>query len=293
MAMRLNVAGYNVVVLDNFQTSSVASRNLLNEIGVEIMECDIRDFQTDEQFDTIWNFACPASPPKYQINPIDTIDVNYRGVKNLLELCMRSGAKFVQSSTSEVYGDPNISLQNEEYRGSVNTFGPRACYDEGKRIAETLCYEFQNLGVNVIPVRIFNTYGPFMDLADGRVITNFISSLLSKSAMTIYGDGEQTRSFCYVDDLIEGIFQLHSHACFNVGPINVGNDHEFTINQLSEIIETFNADGNLERAFMPLPGDDPLQRCPDLSKIRKLIGWTPQTDLKTGISKTIKYFQSL
>ena len=206
---------------------------------------------------------------------------------------MKSNAKFVQSSTSEVYGDPHINLQSEDYRGNVNTFGPRACYDEGKRLAETLCYEFQALGVDVIPVRIFNTYGPYMDLADGRVVTNFISSLLSKNAMTIFGDGKQTRSFCYVDDLIEGIFQLHSRACYNVGPINVGNDQEFTINQLSEIVESCDAGGKFQRTFLPLPGDDPLQRRPDLSKIRKLTGWEPKTDLKTGILKTIRYFESL
>lgn len=290
LAQRLISEGHCVEIIDNFQTGSSYNESLLQKLGATINNVDIRDFQTTETYDTIWNFACPASPPKYQLDPIDTIDINYTGVKNLLEICRRTGAKYVQSSTSEVYGDPETPLQNESYRGNVNTFGPRACYDEGKRIAETLCFEYQNLGVDIICLRIFNTYGPLMDIKDGRVVTNFISSHLENKALTIYGTGEQTRSFCYVDDLIEGIYQLHTRSCFNTGPINVGNSDEFTINELADLVDSLNTEA-LPRKYLLLPDDDPLQRRPDLSKIRELTNWKPQVDLRDGVAKTIAYFR--
>jgi UDP-glucuronate decarboxylase len=293
LAKRLISAGHCVEIIDNYQTGSSHNEILLQKLGAKIGNVDIRNFETTETYDTIWNFACPASPPKYQLDPIDTIDINYSGVKNLLEICQRTGARFVQSSTSEVYGDPETPLQNESYKGNVNTFGPRACYDEGKRIAETLCFEYQKLGVDIICVRIFNTYGPLMDIMDGRVVTNFISSFLNNNPLTIYGSGDQTRSFCYVDDLIEGIYQLHAQSCFNLGPINVGNSHEFTINELADLVDRLNNSKSLTRKYMPLPDDDPLQRRPDLSKIRKLTNWQPQIDLHDGVTKTIAYFRGL
>ena len=236
----------------------------------------------------IYNFACPASPPKYQKTPIETTLTCVTGTNNVLALA-RQKTVVIHASTSEVYGDPAISPQSENYRGSVNPYGPRSCYDEGKRAAEALCYDYrQKLNRDVRLIRIFNTYGPQMDLADGRVITNFIQQALSNEPLTVYGDGNQTRSFCYVSDLINGITSL-ARLGENPGtPINLGNPQEFTILELVEKIRSrFNSKVN----FLPLPVDDPLQRKPDISLAKKILSWQPTVDLDEGLNLTIEYFQ--
>lgn len=239
----------------------------------------------------IYHLACPASPPKYQADPLHTIATCVDGTRNVLEYARKVGAVVLFTSTSEVYGEPLVHPQSEEYRGNVNTLGIRACYDEGKRIAETICMEYNRLfGVNVKIVRIFNTYGPFMSPDDGRVISNFCTQALKGGDISVYGDGTQTRSLCYIDDLIKGlILMMHSNI---VGPVNLGNDVEYTVREMADIIK-FAVGSKSKIVMKELPKDDPTRRKPDLDIARKMLEWHPTTSFKVGVIKTIDYFRDL
>jgi UDP-glucuronate decarboxylase len=239
--------------------------------------------------DRIWHLACPASPVHYQFNPIKTAKTSFLGTYNMLGLARRVGARLLLASTSEVYGDPEVHPQPESYRGCVNTIGIRSCYDEGKRIAETLCFDYRRMhGTEVRVARIFNTYGPRMLPNDGRVVSNFIVQALRGEPLTLYGDGSQTRSFCYVDDLVEGLIRLMN--CDQTGPINLGNPGEFTIRELAELIRG-QINPGLELVRRPLPQDDPLQRQPVIDLARSVLGWEPQIPLAQGLQPTIAHFR--
>ena len=241
------------------------------------------------EVDRIWHLACPASPIHYQFNPIKTAKTSFLGTYNMLGLARRVGARFLLASTSEVYGDPEVHPQPESYRGCVNTIGIRSCYDEGKRIAETLCFDYQRMHDTEIRVmRIFNTYGPRMLSEDGRVVSNFIVQALQGKPLTLYGDGSQTRSFCYVDDLIEGMIRLMNGD--TTGPINIGNPNEFTIRQLAELVRD-RINPQLELINEPLPQDDPLQRQPIIDLAKKELGWEPKIPLEEGLERTIRHFR--
>jgi UDP-glucuronate decarboxylase len=289
---RLLAEGHDVTCLDNYYTgfkSNVA--HLLGRNRFSLLEQSVCD-PVDDRYDEIYNFACPASPPHYQADPIYTFKTSVLGTLNMLELADRCGAKILQASTSEIYGDPLVHPQKETYWGNVNTIGIRSCYDEGKRGAETLIYDYQRFhGANVRVVRIFNTYGPGMNPEDGRVVSNFIIQALKGEDITIYGDGSQTRSFCYRDDLVEGIIRLmnaQDHVSF---PVNIGNPNEFTIRELAEIVlEKIPSSSRL--VFLPLPQDDPMQRCPDISRAREYLGWEPKVSLRDGLEKAIEYFSN-
>ena len=243
------------------------------------------------EVDEIWNLACPASPIHYQYDPVQTIKTSVVGAINMLGLAKRTGAKIFQASTSEVYGDPNISPQSEDYWGNVNPIGIRSCYDEGKRAAESLFFDYHRQhNLNIRVARIFNTYGPRMHPNDGRVVSNFIVQALKNKPITIYGDGSQTRSFCYVDDLIDGFLKFMCDDVDDIGPINLGNPAELTMIELAEkIIELTKSSSKLE--FCPLPADDPQQRRPDISKAQKTLNWAPKNDLVSGLTETIQYFK--
>lgn len=293
LAHRLLLGGYQVTGLDNFHTGRL--RNLSHSMDHEAFHFighDIREAYIGK-CDAVMNFACPASPPDYQANGIGTLKVNFQGTLNLLGLAKSSQASFFQASTSEIYGDPEVHPQVETYRGMVNPIGPRACYDEGKRVAEALTFEYQRQhGLAVKVVRIFNTYGPHMRPDDGRVVSNFIMQALRGENITIYGTGRQTRSFCYVDDLIEGIFRLFESGASVTGPMNIGNPVEFTIRELAELV--IDVTGSKSTVInLPLPEDDPRQRCPDISFARQTLGWEPKTALREGIEKTVLYFDNI
>jgi len=243
--------------------------------------------------DEIYNLACPASPIHYQHNPVKTVKTNVMGAINMLGVAKRVGAKILQASTSEVYGNPTVHPQNEDYWGNVNTIGPRSCYDEGKRCAETLFFDYHRQNkVNIRVVRIFNTYGPRMHPNDGRVVSNFIVQALTNQDITVYGDGSQTRSFCYVDDLIEGMIRMMNGPDDFAGPVNLGNPTEFTILDLAE--KTIRLTGSKsEIIFKPLPQDDPLQRRPDITLAKEKLQWEPVIDVEKGLNKTIEYFRSI
>lgn len=251
----------------------------------------------DIEFDQIYHLACPASPPYYQVRPLFTLKTCFQGTYNVLEFARERGIRVLFSSTSEIYGDPLEHPQTESYRGNVNTVGPRSCYDEGKRVAESLCYEFfQKEGVDVRVVRIFNSYGPFMDSKDGRVVSNIINQALNEKDITIYGTGKQTRSFCYVDDLVDGLikdmnFGNLDEKCF--GPINLGNPQEFTINELAERVKKLIPEYKGKIEYKELPKDDPTRRKPDISRAREILGWEPKISLEEGLVKTIEYFRKL
>lgn len=283
--------GHDVVVVDNLRTGS--RLNLSHLSGNQKIEFRLGDIvdPVKGEFDRIYNLACPGSPRHYQQNPIATARANFIGVDNLLHLASQCGARFFQSSTSEVYGDPLIHPQNETYYGNVNPVGPRACYDEGKRIGETLCFDYHRQhGVGIKVARIFNTYGPRMHPDDGRVVSSFIVQALKNMPITIYGEGRQTRSFCYVDDLIDGILRLMESPKDVLGPINLGNPEEFTIRELAEIvIEMTGSRSKIE--YHGLPVDDPQQRQPDISKAKELLGWQPGIALRDGLTRTIAYFE--
>ncbi len=285
--------GHDVLCLDNFYTGT--KDNILPLLGdphFELMRHDIT-FPLYVEVDEIYNLACPASPIHYQVDPVQTTKTTVHGAINILGLAKRTQAKIFQASTSEVYGDPEVHPQTEAYRGSVNTIGPRACYDEGKRCAETLFFDYKRQhGLNIRVARIFNTYGPLMHPDDGRVVSNFIVQALKGEALTLYGDGSQTRSFCYVDDLIEGFLRLMDAPDDVTGPMNLGNPGEFTIRELAEtVIELVGSDSGME--IRPLPEDDPMQRCPDIGLAKKKLGWEPKIQLEEGLSKTIAYFRDL
>lgn len=283
--------GHCVVGLDTLQTGR--EQNLqpyAKSEGFTFLRQDLREELPEENFSEIWNLACPASPPRYQKDPVDTMLVNVLGMKNVLDLAHRCKARVFQASTSEVYGDPDVHPQPESYRGAVNPIGPRACYDEGKRAAETLCFDYQRTcGVEIKVVRIFNTYGPNMDPGDGRVVSNFIVNALKGDPLEIYGGGTQTRSFCYVDDLLAGFFHLMRSPADITGPVNIGNPVEFTIRELAEKVLK-KTGSQSELVDKPLPTDDPLQRRPDISKAIELFGWEPQVSLDEGLDRTIDYF---
>lgn len=245
------------------------------------------------EVDQIYNLACPASPVHYQFNPIKTTKTSVCGALNMLGLAKRTGARILQASTSEVYGDPEIHPQPEDYKGCVNPIGIRACYDEGKRVAETLFFDYyRQHRVDIKVMRIFNTYGPYMNPNDGRVISNFIVQALKGEDITIYGTGSQTRSFCYVDDLIEGMVRLMNSRAGFTGPVNIGNPGEYTILQLAELVIAM-TESRSRLVFEPLPMDDPMQRKPDIGLVEKELGWKPSVDLETGLKKTIEYFKAL
>ncbi len=289
---RLIERGDEVICLDNFFTGRKENiAHLLGHPRFELIRHDIVEPMLLE-VDQIYNLACPASPKAYQYNPIKTIKTSTVGMVNILGLAKRCRARILQASTSEVYGDPNVHPQREDYWGHVNPIGPRSCYDEGKRVAETLCmnYHLEN-AVDVRIIRIFNTYGPRMDPNDGRVISNFIMQALRGESLTVFGDGRQTRSFCYVDDLIAGMMKMMDQGT-EVGPVNIGNPDEFTMLELAqEVLSLIGSKSELK--FEPLPGDDPKQRCPDIAKAKRILDWAPQYKLKDGLIKTIAYYRSV
>jgi UDP-glucuronate decarboxylase len=290
---RLLSRGDEVICVDNYFTGARDNiLHLLDNPHFEVIRHDIC-FPLYLEVDEIFNLACPASPIHYQFDPVQTVKTSVHGAINVLGLAKRVKAKIFQASTSEVYGDPSVHPQPEEYWGNVNPIGPRACYDEGKRCAETLFFDYhRQYGVNIRVVRIFNTYGPRMNPQDGRVVSNFIVQALQDKPITIYGDGSQTRSFCYVDDLIEGFLKLMDAPDSVTGPVNIGNPGEFTIRQLAEIVIEMTGSRS-EIVQMPLPQDDPLQRRPDITKARELLDWQPTIPLRQGLERTIDYFRTL
>jgi len=288
---RLLNDGCDVLCLDNFYTGS--KRNivhLLKNPYFELVRHDIT-FPIYLEVDEIYNLACPASPIHYQNDPVQTTKVNVHGAINMLGLAKRLRAKILQASTSEVYGDPDVHPQPENYRGNVNCIGPRSCYDEGKRCAETLFFDYRRQHrVNIKVARIFNTYGPRMHLNDGRVVSNFIVQAIKGEPITVYGDGGQTRSFCYADDLIDGLVRLMDTPNDFSGPVNIGNPREFTILDLARMVVEFTGSRS-EIQFKPLPQDDPLQRRPDITLARKVLDWQPTIELEDGLRHVIDYFR--
>ncbi len=290
---RLVEAGHDVICLDNFFTSQKSNvEHLLQCPNFELIRHDIT-MPIFLEVDEIYNLACPAAPGHYQYNPIKTMKTSLMGAINVLGMAKRCRARVLQASTSEIYGDPEVHPQPESYRGNVNPIGVRACYDEGKRAAETLFMDYYRMnGVEVRIVRIFNTYGPRMHPFDGRVVSNFIRQALAGEDITIYGDGSQTRSFCYRDDLVEGIIRMMENEEDFVGPVNLGNPGEFTILELAElVIELTGAKSKI--VHKPLPPDDPTRRKPDISLAKEKLGWEPKTPLREGLAKTIDWFRSI
>jgi UDP-glucuronate decarboxylase len=290
---RLLERGDEVLCVDNFYTGTRRNvQHLLSNPLFELARHDIC-FPLYVEVDDIYNLACPASPVHYQFDPVQTTKVSVHGAINMLGLAKRVKAKILQASTSEVYGDPTVHPQKEDYWGNVNPIGPRSCYDEGKRCAETLFFDYRRqhrLPTKV--ARIFNTYGPGMHPNDGRVVSNFVVQALHNQDITIYGEGNQTRSFCYVDDLVDGLMRLMETPEDVTGPVNLGNPVEFTIRQLAEtVIELTGSSSKI--VYGPLPDDDPKQRCPDISKAQELLAWSPRVQLRQGLVKTIEYFEKL
>ncbi|MCJ2164228.1 MULTISPECIES: UDP-glucuronic acid decarboxylase family protein [unclassified Pseudodesulfovibrio] len=291
---RFLAKGHEVICVDNFFTGNKSNiLHLLDNPYFEIIRHDVT-FPLYVEVDEIYNLACPASPIHYQHDPVQTTKTSVHGAINMLGLAKRVKAKIFQASTSEVYGDPVVHPQTEDYWGNVNPIGLRSCYDEGKRCAETLCFDYNrqhNLRIKV--GRIFNTYGPRMAMDDGRVVSNFVVQALKGENITVYGQGQQTRSFCYVDDLVEGIIRFTEDTPDDfIGPMNLGNPGEFTILQLAEtVVELVGSQSKI--VFNPLPSDDPMQRKPDISLAKKAIGWEPTVDLKSGLAKTVEYFDTL
>ena len=283
-----------VICLDNLYTGKKSNiANLLNNVNFEFIRHDIT-FPIYLEVDEIYNLACPASPLHYQYNPVKTVKTSVHGAINMLGLAKRVNAKIFQASTSEVYGDPEISPQNEKYWGRVNPIGVRSCYDEGKRCAETLFFDYHRQhNIDIKVARIFNTYGPNMNVEDGRVISNFIVQALKGEDITVFGDGNHTRSFCYSSDLIDGIINFMNLSEKNItGPLNIGNQIEFSILNLAhKILEI--TESNSKIIFKDLPKDDPKQRRPDLSYAKKIISWNPKIELKEGLTKTIEYFENI
>jgi UDP-glucuronate decarboxylase len=290
---RLIAQGHNVLCVDNYFTGSKENlAHLLDDPSFEVMRHDVTH-PLYVEVDEIYNLACPASPVHYQFDPVQTMKTSVMGAINMLGLAKRVKAKILQASTSEVYGDPIVHPQQESYRGNVNPIGPRACYDEGKRAAETLFFDYHrqhNLRIRV--VRIFNTYGPRMHPNDGRVVSNFIVQALKGEPITLYGDGSQTRAFCYVDNLVEGFLRMMNAPDDITGPMNLGNPVEMSVAELAELV--IDLTGSRSRiVHRPLPVDDPIQRCPDISQASALLGWKPRTALRQGLQRTIGYFDRL
>jgi UDP-glucuronate decarboxylase len=293
LCARLLAEGREVLCVDNFYTGRRANvAHLLANPRFELIRHDVC-FPLYVEVDEIYNLACPASPIHYQHDPVQTTKTSVHGMINMLGLAKRTKAKLVQASTSEVYGDPEVHPQTESYWGRVNPIGLRACYDEGKRCAETLCFDYHRqhrLAVKV--ARIFNTYGPRMHPNDGRVVSNFIMQVLQGREITVYGEGNQTRSFCYVDDLVEALIRLMATPDDFTGPINLGNPHEFTILQLARRVIALTGSSSAI-VFRPLPSDDPVQRQPDISLARRVLNWNPTVELEKGLTETIDYFRAL
>jgi UDP-glucuronate decarboxylase len=290
---RLVDDGHDVICLDNFFTSQKENvAHLLGRPNLELVRHDITQ-PIWLEVDQIYNLACPAAPGHYQFNPIKTVKTSVLGAIHALGIAKRCRAKILQASTSEVYGDPEVHPQPESYRGAVNTLGPRACYDEGKRVAETLFMDYHRTNrVDIRIVRIFNTYGPRMHPYDGRVVSNFIRQALTGEDITLFGDGSQTRSFCYRDDLIEGMIRMMNGPDEFVGPVNLGNPDEFTIRELAELV--IELTGSKSRTvYCPLPEDDPMQRKPDITLARQKLGWQPTVPLRQGLERTIAWFRSI
>jgi UDP-glucuronate decarboxylase len=282
--------GHKIICVDNLLTGNIKNiEHLFENSNFKFINHNIINYlEIDEEIDEIYNLACPASPPKYQKYPIETLKCNFNGILNLLELAKIKKAKFLQSSTSEIYGDPQINPQHEEYRGNVNTIGIRSCYDEGKRVAETLIMEYHSkFNVDTRIARIFNTYGPKMDKNDGRVVSNLINQALNNSPLTLYGNGEQTRSFCYIDDQIDGLIKLMNSDY--IYPVNIGNPYEINMKQLAETILKLTK-SNSVIVYKELPSDDPTNRKPDISRAKNILNWDPKYVLEKGLMKTIEYF---
>jgi UDP-glucuronate decarboxylase len=288
---RLLAAGHEVLCVDNFYSSSRSNiADLLPDPGFEFLRHDVT-FPLYVEVDEIYNLACPASPIHYQRDPVQTTKTSVVGAINMLGLAKRTRARVLQASTSEIYGDPTVHPQPEDYRGNVNPLGPRGCYDEGKRCAETLFFDYRRQHRMAIKVaRIFNTYGPRMHLNDGRVVSNFILQALRHEPITVYGAGAQTRSFCYVDDLVEGLVRLMATPAEITGPINLGNAQEVTVLELAETIIRL-AGSRSKVEFRPLPEDDPGRRCPDLSRARSILDWQARVPLEDGLARTIEDFR--
>lgn len=290
---RLIAAGNDVLCVDNFYSST--RENVAHLIGhprFELMRHDIT-FPLYVEVDEIYHLACPASPIHYQRDPVQTTKTAVHGSINVLGLAKRTGAKVLLTSTSEVYGDPLVHPQNEDYWGNVNPIGPRACYDEGKRAAETLFFDYwRQHGLKIKVVRLFNTYGPRMHPQDGRVVSNFIVAALAGQPITLYGDGAQTRSFCYVDDLLDGLMAMMASPDSVIGPINLGNPGEFTVKELGEMIKEMTSSPS-EFEFRPLPQDDPTRRQPDITRANQILNWKPTVSLRDGLTRTIDYFKSV
>jgi len=284
--------GHDIICLDNFFTGSKDNvAHLMDSKHFELMRHDVT-FPLYVEVDEIYNLACPASPIHYQHDPVQTTKTSVHGAINMLGLAKRTNAKIFQASTSEVYGDPKVHPQTEDYWGNVNPIGLRSCYDEGKRCAETLFFDYRRQhNLNIKVARIFNTYGPRMHPSDGRVVSNFIMQALRGEAISIYGDGLQTRSFCYVDDLIDVFVRFMNSPNDFTGPVNIGNPHEFTMRELAEkVVSLTGSSSTIE--YMPLPQDDPTQRKPDISLAKKVLDWEPSIQLEDGLKKTIEYFDS-
>lgn len=290
---KLLEGGHKIICLDDFSTGR--KQNVEGFIGhknFSLLEADVQQPLDDLQIHEIYHLACPASPPRYQRDPIKTLTTNFLGTLNILKLATEQKAKMVFSSTSEVYGDPQVHPQPESYWGNVNPVGVRSCYDEGKRAAEALCVDFyRQYKTKVKIARIFNTYGPNMDPADGRVVSNFIVAALKNQPFTVYGEGKQTRSFQYVDDLIEGLMALMASGDDFTGPVNLGNPDEFTVLELSEKIKKLIPESSSETSYFTLPQDDPRQRKPDITLACQNLGWQPKVKLEDGLTRTINYFK--
>jgi len=285
--------GDDVLCVDNYFTGRRDNvMHLLGQPNFEAMRHDIT-MPLAVEVDEIYNLACPASPVHYQYDPVQTTKTSVMGAINVLEIARRTGARVFQASTSEVYGDPTVHPQTEDYRGNVNPVGPRACYDEGKRCAETLFFDYRRQHrLQVKVVRIFNTYGPRMHPNDGRVVSNFIIQALRGENITLYGDGGQTRAFCYVSDLIDGFVRLMASDEEITGPINIGNPHEIPVRELADRVLALTGSRS-KIVYRPLPQDDPMQRCPDISRARAQLGWEPTVDLDEGLRRTVAYFETL
>ncbi len=286
-------AGHSVIGLDDLSTGSLQNlEHLLENPKFNFFEHDVRE-PILIKGDAILNFACPASPIHYQADPVRTIETNFLGIINMLHLAKKLGIPLVQASTSEVYGDPTISPQPESYWGNVNPIGIRSCYDEGKRAAETLCFDYRRqYGVDARVIRIFNTYGPRMAVGDGRVVSNFIVQAISGQDLTVYGEGKQTRSFCFATDLVDGIYKMLTSTILIDAPINLGNPREFTMLELAEtVIKLTGSSSSI--VYKELPQDDPQQRKPDISRAKEVLGWEPTIELEEGVQRTIEYFQKV
>jgi UDP-glucuronate decarboxylase len=291
---RLLAEGERVICVDNLQTGALDNlRRFARDSRFEFLDADVCDpLPASLRADRVYNLACPASPPLYQADPVHTMMTSVVGTRNLLDVAQRSGGRFVQASTSEVYGDPEEHPQRESYRGSVNPIGIRACYDEGKRAGETLCFDYlRSFDVDVRVARIFNTYGPRMRPDDGRIVSNLIVQALAGDALTIYGGGEQTRSFCYVDDLVDGLIRLMRIDPNPRAPVNLGNPEEYTINALAELVLDLTQSPS-PLVYRPLPQDDPQCRRPDISRAAEVLGWRPRIPVRQGLAATIAWFDA-